>query len=292
MSTGASGTTSSLVIAGRLILLLLAAFATLWAFALSGGRDHAAPSAGEHVHGAYAGGVREYDDAASGHGAHAHGAHAGGAGQHDHGASGAGPATSPASVVAESATPHDHKVVGTPARRVVVLEVRAPAWLETNGRVTVVLHNDELAGLSAGEHGLFFRATAPAQGIDVRLTAEPPAAWDRSTSRVHFRLDPRASGPRPGEVGWVKLAARSREVLVVPSSAVLYSPRGPYVLAAGADERTFSARPVEIGTVSRGLAVVLFGLHDGEPIVVGSPFFWDAERRLQPRQEHAAEVRP
>jgi multidrug efflux pump subunit AcrA (membrane-fusion protein) len=81
-------------------------------------------------------------------------------------------------------------------------------------------------------------------------------------------------------VGWVELAARPRKLLVVPSSAVLYSPEGPYVLAAGADGRTFSTRRVEIGRVSRGLAVVLSGLREGEPIVVGSTFSWDAERRL------------
>jgi len=69
---------------------------------------------------------------------------------------------------------------------------------------------------------------------------------------------------------------------------VLYSPEGPYVLAAGADGRTFSTRRVEVGRASRGLAVVLSGLREGEPIVVGSTFSWDAERRLQPQHEATA----
>ena len=88
----------------------------------------------------------------------------------------------------------------------------------------------------------------------------------------------------------MELAARPRKLLVVPSSAVLYSPEGPYVLAAGADGRTFSGRRVEIGRVSRGLAVVLSGLREGEGIVVGSAFSWDAERRLQPQHEATAGV--
>jgi hypothetical protein len=310
-NVGSSGTTSSLVIAGRLILLLLAGVATVWAFAFSGARDPAPSGAGEHVHvhGASARGTAERDHAAGGSEEHAHAHHGAGeqdhaasrseehghahhgAAEHDHAASGSGPATSPEFTVAESANPQDYKVIGAAAPRIFALSVRAPAWLETQGRVTAMLRNDELSGLSPGEHALFFRATAPAEGIDVRLTAEPPAPWDGSTSRVRFRFDARASGLEPGAVGWVEFAARPRELLVIPSSAVLYSPEGPYVLAAGADGRTFSTRRVEIGRVSRGLAVVLSGLQEGERIVVGSTFSWDAERRLQPQQEAAAGVR-
>ena len=283
-----SGTTSPLVIAGRLILLLMAAVATVWAFAFSEGRDHAASGSREHVHvhGASAPDAAEHDHAASGSGEDEHAEHAG----HEGHAAHEGHAGHEASAVTESANLQDHKVMGAAARRVFTLEVRAPAWLETKGLVTAVLRTDQVTGLSPGERGLFFRASAPAEGIDVRLTAEPPAPWDESTSRIHFRVDTRAAELRPGEVGWVKLAARSRNLLVVPSSAVLYSPAGPYVLAARADGRTFSRRRVEIGTVSRGLAVVLSGLQDGEPIVVGSTFSWDAERRLQPQREEIAGV--
>jgi hypothetical protein len=290
-NVGSPGTTSSLVIAGRLILLLLAGVATVWAFAFSGARDPAPGGAGEHVHvhGASARGSAEPDHVASGSEEQGHAHH--GAGEREHAASGSGPAASQEFAVAESANPQDHKVIGAAGRRIFALSVRAPAWLETKGRVTAVLRNDELKGLSPGEHALFFRATAPAEGIDVRLTAEPPAPWDGSTSKVRFRIDARASGLAPGGVGWVEFAARPRELLVIPSSAVLYSPEGPYVLAAEADGRAFSTRRVEIGRVSRGLAVVLSGLQEGEPIVVGSAFSWDAERRLQPQQEATARVR-
>jgi hypothetical protein len=307
-NVGSSGTTSSLVIAGRLILLLLAGVATVWAFAFSGTRDPAPSGAGEHVHVhvASARGTAERDHAAGGSEEHGHARHGAGeqdhaaggseehghahhgAGEHDHAASGSGPAASPEFAVAESA--QDYKVIGTAELRIFALSVRAPAWLEAKGRVTAVLRNDELRGLSPGERALFFRATAPAEGIDVRLTAGPPAPWDGSTSRVRFRFDARASGLAPGAVGWVEFAARPRELLVIPSSAVLYSPEGPYVLAAGADGRTFSTRRVEIGRVSRGLAAVLSGLRHGEPIVVGSAFSWDAERRLQPQPEITAGV--
>jgi hypothetical protein len=312
-----SSTASSLVIAGRLFLLVLAAAAAMWAFVFSGARERAPSGAANqvHVHGTGARGTAERDHAARGAQQHAHAQHhahahhgAGedddaarpeghaharyGAMDHDEAATGSGPAASPAFAVAESANPQDHKVIGTAQLRVFALSVRAAAWLETDGLVTAVLRNDELSGLSPGEHALFFRATAPAEGIDGRLTAEPPAPWDGSTSRVRFRFDAPASGLEPGEVGWVEFAARARELLVIPSSAVLYSPDGPYVLAAGGDGRTFTTRRVEIGRVSRGLAAVLSGLRDGEPIVVGSAFSWDAERRLQRRHEATAGVMP
>jgi hypothetical protein len=285
MSADSSRTTSALVIAGRLILLLLAAVATVWAFAFSGAHDRApsGPGAHAHVHGASAPGTAERDHAAGGSEEHGHAHH--GAGEHDHAASGTGPAASPVFTVAESA---NAQVMGTTEARTFVLSVRAAASLETNGRVTAVLRNDELRRLSPGEHAFFFRAAAPAEGIAVRLTAEPPAPWDGSTSQVRFRFDARASGLGPSGVGWVELAARPRKLLVIPSSAVLYSPEGPYVLAAGADGRTFSTRRVEIGRVFPGLAVVLSGLREGEPIVVGSTFSWDAERRLQTQREATA----
>jgi len=249
---------TSVVVAGRLILLLLAGVATVWAFAFSGARDYPPSGASEHAH-----------------------AHPGG-GEHDH-AGGSGPAANPVFTVPSA----DARVIGIAETRTFSLSVRAAAWLDSNGQVIALLRNDELSGLSPGEHAFFFRAAAPAEGIGVRLIAEPPAPWDGSTSRVRFRLDARASGLEPGGVGWVELAARPRVLLIIPASAVLYSPEGPYVLAA-ADGRSFSTRHVQIGTVYRGLAVVLSGLREGEPIVVGGTFSWDAERRLRVQREAMA----
>jgi len=250
-------TTPWLVIAGRLILLLLVGAATVWAFAFSPGPDRAGSE--EHLHAHH------------------------GAGEHDR--ADAEPVTTPAFTVAH---PASARVIGTAEARTFSLSVRAAAWLDADGRVTAVLRNDELGGLSPGAHAFFFRAAAPAEGVAVRLTAEQSTPWDGSTSQVRFRFDARAARPGPGEVGWVELAARPRVLLVIPASAVLYSSEEPYVLAAGADGRTFSTRRVQLGTVSRGLAVVLSGLREGEQIVVDSAFSWDAERRLQAQREATA----
>ena len=45
-----------------------------------------------------------------------------------------------------------------------------------------------------------------------------------------------------------KFATRLRNGLVVRESAVIQSPEGPYVLVASADRRTFTKRPVQIGS--------------------------------------------
>ena len=138
MSADSSGTTSALVVAGRLILLLLVGVATVWAFAFSGARDHAPSGAAEHVHvhGASAPGTAEPDHAA------------GDSEQHGH-----------AVFTVPSA---NARVIGTAETRTFVLSVRAAAWLDTKGGVTAVLRNDELGGLSHSEHAFFFLAKAPA----------------------------------------------------------------------------------------------------------------------------------
>jgi hypothetical protein len=185
-----------------------------------------------------------------------------------------------------------YKLVAAATRRIVAREVHAPAWLEPGGIVVAVLYKDELAGLARGEHGLFFRAAAPTAGVDVRPTAEPPAEWDPATFRVRFRVDPGAPGLDPGDVGWVKLAARRRELLVVPSAAIVNSPQGAYVLVASMDGQTFSKRYLETSRVFSGFAVVLSGLREEERVVVGNTFFLDVERRLRSeRREEVALVR-
>ena len=128
--------------------------------------------------------------------------------------------------------------------------------------------------------------------MEVDPLSEPPSPWDRSTSRVRFRVvpHPKAPPPPPGEVGWVRLAPSKLQLQVVPYSAVLEAADGPYVLVASADGRTLTKRSVEIGRVLGGVAVVLSGLRNQERILVRSAFFVDAERRLH--REAAIELAP
>ena len=192
-------------------------------------------------------------------------------------------------------------VVDVARRRLVTQLVRAPAWLARDGAVTAVLHKDDLVGVAPGEHALFFGTAAPGAGTPVHLSSDPPSPWDASTVQVHFQID-RRSPVTKEETGWLQLAPRPRDLLVVPSSAVLYSGAGAYVLAAPPSGRTFTSRAVEIGRILDsgyvaglsgdhfGAIVVLSGLEEGEQVVAGDTFFLDAERRLQAAQGNPAEV--
>jgi hypothetical protein len=191
-------------------------------------------------------------------------------------------------------------VVDVARRRVVTQLVRAPAWLAEGGAVTAVLHKDDLVGVAPGEHALFFGTATPGAGTPVHLSSESPRPWDASTVQVRFEVD--HSAPAKETTGWLQLAPRPRELLVVPSSAVLYSGAGAYVLAAPPSGHTFTRRAVEPGRILDsgyvaglsgdhfGAIVVLSGLEEGEQVVVGDTFFLDAERRLQAAQGNPAEV--
>jgi hypothetical protein len=165
--------------------------------------------------------------------------------------------------------------------------VRAPAWVE-GGVVVAVLYDDELEGIEPGARGSFSPSASPAALVPVRMDAAPPEAWDRSTSHVRFQFETTSGAPPAGDVGWVRLATRRRELEVVPQSSVLQSSEGPYVLVASGERLT--RRPIEVGRVLGDFAIVLSGLRLQERVSVRSAFLLDAERRL--RRESSLEVLP
>jgi hypothetical protein len=187
-------------------------------------------------------------------------------------------------------------------RRFVAQQVRAAAWVGTDGTGTAVLYKDDLVGLKSDEPAQFFGGAAPNMSIDA------PTPLDSSTVKVRFRLDgapavraPAAAGPK-NDVGSLQIPIRARELLVVPSSSVLYSAQGPYVLAASEHEDMFARRSVEIGRIldssyvgahaggTEGAIVILSGLREGDRVVTANTFFVDAERRLQAARGKGEEV--
>ena len=276
----------ALVIAGRLLLLLVAALALVSAFALARARDRDRARAEESSTERYVCPMHpEVVSRVPGECPICRMAleHAG--------ATGKGPPAAARSGVVDVAR-----------RQVVTQLVRAPAWLADRA-VTAVLHRDDLVGLVSGERALFFGTTTPGAGTPVHLSPDHPSPWDASTVQVHFQID-RMVPTTKEDTGWLELAPRPRELLVVPSSAVLYSGEGAYVLAAPPNSHRFTRRPVDIGRIldsgyAAGLSgdhfgaiVVLSGLEEGEQVVVGNAFFLDAERRLQAAQGNPAEVVP
>lgn len=196
--------------------------------------------------------------------------------------------------------PEDPPAIGIAKRRVFIDPVTAPAWLEAPDRLAALLYRDELVGLSAGERGTFRPAGSPRVAVVVKLSDDPPAAWDGSTALVRFSVEKPGAPPTPGllasspvpalgvgETGWIELADRPRELLVVPESAILRAPEGPYVLIPQAGHG-IERRRLQIGRTRKGQVSVLAGLGEGEAVVVGSAFFLDVEDRSEPGSEPVA----
>jgi hypothetical protein len=180
-----------------------------------------------------------------------------------------------------------HNIVDSVRRHSLLVparELRGPASVGDDGVVTAVFYDDEIAALGADEVGTFTPTDTPQRSFGVERIAGAPERWDRSTSRIRFHLvqaAARAAAPRAGQVGWLELEPRPRQVLTVPASAVLESPEGPYVLAWTGSGFTFEKRRIEIGEtfLKQGMVVVLSGLHVNERVVGRATFFLEADRR-------------
>ena len=162
-------------------------------------------------------------------------------------------------------------------------EMRAPAWAESGEIGQALLYRDEIALLDRQEEGLFFPSTrlsgAGPAGIRVVRIEEAPTPWDDATALVRFRVVTKER-LTPDQTGSVKFGTKVRPVRAVRASAVIRSPSGPYVLLVGKDKRTFTKRPIQIGSVLYEHAAVLSGLDVGERVATLNTFALDAERRF------------
>jgi hypothetical protein len=163
-----------------------------------------------------------------------------------------------------------------------IRELRGPAWVDREGVVVTVLYDDQIAALAVDEAASFSPARAPGEAVPVRRTGEAAVPWDDSTSRLRFRAPARGgTSPRAGDVGWLVIAPKARDVLTVPSAAVISAADGPYVLMSD-DAGGFERRPIRIGEtfLKQGFCVVLEGLHEHDRVAARATFFLDAERKL------------
>jgi hypothetical protein len=184
-----------------------------------------------------------------------------------------------------------YEFVEAATRRVFSEEIRAPAWLREDGRVSALLYRHELTGLTPGEPAVLHAAESPSTVIPLHLAPDSPTTWSRSMSLVTFEMDrsPDAGAAAPvlrsGALGWVKLAPHPHALLVVPEAAVLESSEGEYVLTIGPGGHGVARQPVEIGGRIHAMAVVLSGLREGDRVFSKGAFFRDAELRLHAQTE-------
>lgn len=177
------------------------------------------------------------------------------------------------------AVPRKPRYGADPVRgHVLTAGIEGPAWVEGAGIVAALLYADQLASLAKEDRAVF---ASPAGGVEVAWTGEAPAPKDDSTSVI--RLQPTSSNaalPGPGALGRVAFEKKNRSVLVVPSSSVLVSREGPYVLVAIAED-AYEARPIRVGEAFNGLTTVVSGVRPRELVVSQNAFFLDAERRAR-----------
>lgn len=164
-------------------------------------------------------------------------------------------------------------------------DMRAWAWAESADVGVALYPRDQAEMLKAGEDGLFEPESGPRgpnpHGIKVHLAAQAPEPWDATTALVRFHLDGHAGATlQPKEIGSVKFATKLRNGLVVRESSIIQSPDGPYVLIASADRRTFTKRPIQIGSTLYEYASVVGGVREDEYAVALHTFVLDTERRL------------
>ena len=196
----------------------------------------------------------------------------------------------PAAARESGVEPSTFRVYDFVRRRGFGQEVRGAAHVEEDGAVMALVYKDVLPSLTADERGVFSPSAAPATSYAVHPCPESATAWDRSTARVRFRAGASSPPPRAGDVGWLRLAAKPREATTVPYSAILEDASGPYVLVASGDGRALARRPIEVGRVIGGTAIVLSGLRLRERVLVEGAFFVDAERELN--HEASLELSP
>ncbi|TMQ17817.1 MAG: hypothetical protein E6J90_21695 [Deltaproteobacteria bacterium] len=168
-------------------------------------------------------------------------------------------------------------------RNVLPGEVFAPAVVGADGAITARLYRDELATLAADERAEFVPSASPDAPVKVHRDAAEPAVH-AVIADVPFRPEPGAAAPPAGQIGWVKLAYKTRDMLVVRASSVIQSADGPYVLVFSAQRGNVTKRKVEVGKEWEGMTAVVRGLRDKETVVMGDTFSFDAERRLQAPQ--------
>jgi multidrug efflux pump subunit AcrA (membrane-fusion protein) len=174
--------------------------------------------------------------------------------------------------------------VGQVRRNALPSELFAPARVGADGALVARLYRDEAAALEPDEAAAFTPGDAPA-GAAISVRAGPRAATPDDprdpTVDVVFHAAPGAVVP--GQVGWIKLAYRTRAMLVVRSTAILPSPDGPYVLVFSAEHGALVQRRVTIGKDYAGMTAVVAGLRDRELVVMANALAFDAERRLEAR---------
>ena len=144
--------------------------------------------------------------------------------------------------------------------------------------------------------GMTVTATLTAFGGETftgRVAAILPEAQEETrTLKVRIELPNPNLRLRPGMFATVRLAAPSRNALLVPSEAVIRTGKRNLVMVAR-ENGGYEPAEVEIGRESGGQVEIIRGLNEGERVVASGQFLIDSEASLvglQPRAQPSANM--
>jgi Cu(I)/Ag(I) efflux system membrane fusion protein len=152
-------------------------------------------------------------------------------------------------------------------------------WVEAE------VYESELPKVRTGQPAVVTLSYLPGEELRGRVSLVHPQVDPESrTGRVRLSI-PNRIGPggpmlKPDMYADVLLQAQSRDALLVPEQAVLYTgPRRLVFVDLGGGR--FEPREVRLGTKTDGRFEVLAGLRAGDVVVTSGNFLLDAEARLQ-----------
>lgn len=143
------------------------------------------------------------------------------------------------------------------------------------------VYETELRFVAAGMQATLSLNAYPGRRYSGKVLFVDPLLDPRSrTARVRLAFPNRSGELKPEMFGEVVLERPAREVLRVPSDALISSGTDEVVFVARDDGR-FEPRRVKVGERARDYTEVLEGLSDGEAVVTRANFLVDSESRLR-----------
>lgn len=143
------------------------------------------------------------------------------------------------------------------------------------------VYETELRFVTAGMLATLSLNAFPGRKYTGKVLFVDPLLDPRSrTARVRLAFPNRSGELKPEMFGEVVIERPAREVLRVPSDALISSGTDEVVFVARDDGR-FEPRRVKVGERARDYTEVLEGLSDGEAVVTRANFLVDSESRLR-----------
>lgn len=154
--------------------------------------------------------------------------------------------------------------------------------------IDAVLYPEQLAQVRIGDMATVNVAGAPP--VSARVAFISPLA-EGNKVRARIVVDNNASRLRPGSFADVTIRTAAHEALVMPRSAIIYSPQGNRVMLSRGDGH-FLPLPVETGAETGDMIELLGGLREGSEVAVNGQFLLDSAAAMNAAAERMRTNKP